>query len=63
MARRTNNVKSIDGLQDLLGSGVSVLKQIRQKDLPWAKTMISAVNSGNSLLRTQNLLSRKASED
>jgi hypothetical protein len=60
MSKSSNSVKTIDGLQSLLTEGVSALKTVRGKDLAWARTMISAVNSGNSLLRTEALLNRGA---
>lgn len=48
-----NNVKTVAGLQALLSTAVSDLAALESRDLHTIRAVISAVNSGNSLLRTE----------
>jgi hypothetical protein len=50
---KASNVNTIKGLQSILGEAVTVLAGIRERDRDWARLTISAVNSGNGLIRTE----------
>lgn len=62
---RGQQAKNVDGLQAILGEAINGLDQIKARDLDWVRTTVSAVNSGNGLLRTkqrQESLSRRSSK-
>lgn len=46
------NVKTVSGLQAMLAHAMSTLQTLEKRDLHWVRATVSAVNSGNSLLRT-----------
>jgi hypothetical protein len=58
MTKKTTRavVSTVAGLQSLLADGVEVLSALEQRDLAWSRVMISAVSSGNALIRTQHML-------
>ena len=47
------DVRSVNGLQNMLTDAVVGLNDLERRDLPWVRLAVSSVNSGNSLLRTQ----------
>lgn len=48
-----HNVKTVAGLQSLLSTVVADLMALESRDLHTIRATISAVKSGNSLLRTE----------
>jgi hypothetical protein len=59
---RKPDVKTIEGLQNMLTDGAVALRGVKKKDESWARAQISAVNSGNSLLRTQHLMAKRSGD-
>ncbi len=50
------DVRTVNGLQDMLTDAGTELQRLEQRDLPWVRLAVSSVNSGNSLLRTQIII-------